>query len=411
MKILLIAQYFPPEMGALASRASELAEVWASENQQVSILTGFPNYPAGVVPPEYKDKLRRLVYREKVNGYQVVRTWLTTLSNDRSSARVLGYLSFFFSSMLTGLFLPRHDVIIASSPPLTVGLSGWLISRIRRIPFILEIRDLWPESITASGVSSQGSLLIRILSWMANFLYQHSRNIVVVSPAFREDLHIKHGVDKNKVYLVPNGVKLEYFLKAAGGAEIVDELGLKGQTIAAYIGNYGWAQGLMTVIQAASITREMDCNVAYLFVGGGADEDNLKRTVEEQNLTNVHFVHQQPKERVPDYIQAADICLVPLRDEPVFETVIPSKMFEFMASSRPVVLSAKGQVRKILEEARAGIAVAPQRPEELASAIVELAKDKDRRQRLGENGRNYVRKHFDRRDLALQYLDVIREIT
>ena len=345
MRILFIAQYFPPEMGALASRISELAEVWAAEGAQVTVLTGFPNYPSGVVPEEYKDKLRRLLYKEEINGYQVVRTWLTTLSNDRAGARVLGYLSFFLSSLLTGLFLAKPDVIIASSPPLTVGLSGWLISKIRRIPFVFEIRDLWPESITASGVSSGDSALIRTLAGMAKFLYKNSGQFVVVSPAFKEVLQDRHQVPAERIKVIPNGVKTDLFSEPRDPEQARKELGLENKLTVSYIGNFGWAQGLQTVLEAAKILRASTHDLRFLFVGGGADEDKLKAFAAEADLECVQFIPPQPKERIPRYIQASDICLVPLRDEPVFETAIPSKMLEFMAGSRPVILAVRGQAR------------------------------------------------------------------
>ena len=409
MKILFIGQYFPPEMGALASRISELSEAWSEEGCQVTVLTGFPNYPSGVVPIEYKDKIRKVVYKEKKNGYVVVRTWLTTLSNDRPAARVLGYLSFFISSIFTGLFLPRPDVIIASSPPLTVGLSGWLISKIRRIPYVFEIRDLWPESITASGVSSKNSLLIRGLRWMAEFLYRNTGHIVVVSPAFKTLLANDHQVSEGNITNIPNGVRLERFEQVTSTRHIRQDLGLEGKLIVSYIGNYGWAQGLGTVVESAKLLKGVAPEIVFLFVGGGADEEKLKAAVLESNLQNVVFIPQQPQKAIPEYIQASDICLVPLRDEPVFQTAIPSKMFEYMAGSRPVILGVKGQALKILDEAKAGIAVAPENPSELAEAIRSLSGDKMLRDQLGQNGREFVSKNYNRQELAMRYLDLLRE--
>ena len=409
MNIQFIGQYFPPEMGALASRASELAEIWAEAGQQVTVLTGFPNYPSGEVPEEYRDKLRRIVFQETVNNYRVVRTWLTTLSNDKAYARILGYISFFISSLITGIFLSKSDVIIASSPPLTVGMSGWLISKIKCTPFVLEIRDLWPDSITASGASKEGSLLVRILRWMALFLYQNSDCLVVVSPAFEKELVDRHGIHPELINIIPNGVKLDSFILDPF-IPLRQELFKENDFVVSYIGNYGWAQGLQTVLEAAEKLQKSNPEIQFLFIGGGADEDRLKSSAIEKYLTNIRFIPQQPKDTIPKYIQISDVCLVPLRDAPVFETVIPSKMLEFMAGSKPIILGVRGQAQLILEEARAGISIPPQDPEALVDAIMSLYQDSDLRQGLGKNGRKYIQKNFKRELLAESYLELLHDI-
>jgi len=328
MKILLICQYFPPEIGALAARASELARHWALAGHQVTILTGFPNYPSGAVPFKYRCKLRRLVYRENVDGYQVVRTWLTTLSNRTTIGRVLGYLSFCLSASLTGSFLKSPDVVISSSPPTTVGLSGWWISIIKRVPFIIEIRDLWPESIIASGKGQDESTFIRLVNGLTVFLYKVSDHIVVVTPAFKDELIKNWDVSSEKIFIVTNGVETDFFKPGIEQHLGEDEEGQPRKFIVSYIGNFGWAQGLETVIEVADLLRSDFQDIYFHLIGAGADYDSLHEMVSRKNLTNVKIIPQQPRQKIPRLICDSAICLVLLRNKAVFKTVIPSKMLE-----------------------------------------------------------------------------------
>src|SRR5580704_534473 len=213
MKILYVSQYFPPEMGAPAARAAELSRHWAATGHDVTVLTGFPNHPTGVIPPEYRDKFRRLVAHEQTNGVNVVRTWLLPFPNRKAHERMLNYSSFCISAASTGLFLSRPDVVIATSPQLLVGLSGWWLARWKRAPFVFEVRDLWPESLAAVGMGNSDSLLHRSLAKIAGFLYQHSDRVVVVTPAF-EDYLVKHWrVPREKISVIENGVETQVFAR------------------------------------------------------------------------------------------------------------------------------------------------------------------------------------------------------
>ena len=191
MKILYVSQYFPPEMGAPAARAAELSRHWAAAGHAATVLTGFPNHPTGVVPPEYRGQLRRLVAHERIGGVNVVRTWLLPFPNRNAFKRTLNYSSFCASAAVTGLFLSRPDVVIATSPQLLVALSGWWLARCKRVPFVFEVRDLWPESLAAVGMGNSHSLLHRALAKIAGFLYSHADRVVVVTPAF-EDYLVQH---------------------------------------------------------------------------------------------------------------------------------------------------------------------------------------------------------------------------
>src|SRR5579863_6282772 len=211
MKILYVSQYFPPEMGAPAARADELSRHWAGAAHEVTILTGFPNHPTGVVPPEYRGQLRRLVMREQADGVNVVRAWLLPFPNRKSYERMLNYSSFCLSAAVMGPFLERPDVVIATSPQLLVGLSGWWAAKVKGVSFVLEVRDLWPESLAAVGVGNANSLLHRTLGKIAGFLYRKAEQIVVVTPAFREHLVRVWKVPAGKISVVQNGVETALF--------------------------------------------------------------------------------------------------------------------------------------------------------------------------------------------------------
>ena len=410
MKILYVSQYFPPEMGAPAARVSELARHWAQADHRVTVLTGFPNHPIGVVPPEYRAKFRRLICREQVDGIHVVRTWLLPFPNRKPHERILNYTSFCLSSCLTGTFLRRPDVIVATSPQLLVGLAGWWLGRIKRAPFVLEVRDLWPESITASGVGSQESVMARSLRALSGFLYRSSDHIVVVTPAFKEDLVNNWNIRPEKISLVENGVETDIFTPDGAADAIGTTLGIQDKFVVSYIGTHGLAHGLSTMLQTAAQLQNTFPDILFLFVGEGADKERLMSLVQDEGLANVRFLPYQPREKIPAFVRASDVCLVLLKKADVFKTVIPTKMLEFMACSRPVILGVDGQARQVLHEAQAGIFIEPEDSAALADAVVQLYCDVELRDTLGCNGRDYITEHLSRKQTAQVYTGVLEEV-
>jgi len=410
MKILYISQYFPPEMGAPAARAAELARHWANDGHEVTVLTGFPNHPTGIVPQEYRRRLRRLVSRENVGGANLVRTWLLPLPNRKAYERTLNYSSFCASAAVTGLFLPRPDVIIATSPQLLVGLAGWWLARWKNVPFVFEVRDLWPESLAAVGMGSENSLLHRALGRIARFLYRHAQHIVVVTPAFRDYLVERIGIQPEKISVVENGVETDLFRPDRPDANLRRELGAEGKFVVSYIGTMGMAHGLETLVEAAAQLQVSAPQVLFVLVGEGADKERIIAMARTRSLTNLRFVDQQPREKIPAYICVSDACLVVLKRSEVFKTVIPTKMLEFMACARPVILGVDGQARKIIEQARAGIFVEPEDSAALARTILHLAGNADLRATLGRNGRQYIVQHLSRQRTAEAYIVVLERL-
>jgi colanic acid biosynthesis glycosyl transferase WcaI len=413
VKILYVSQYFPPEMGAPAARVAELSRHWAQAGHDVTVLTGFPNHPTGNVPGEWRSKFRRLVHRQKLDGVNVVRTWLLPFPNRKTYERILNYSSFCLSAAFTGLLIEPPDVVIASSPQLLVGLSGWWLARCKRSRFVFEVRDLWPESLAAVGIGSSDSMMYRVLARIAGFLYRNSGHTVVVTLAFKEHLIRHWRIPPEKISVVENGVETDLFdAKAETASEncLRKDLGAEDKFLVSYIGTMGNAHGLETLVAAAEQLQNSAPGILFLLVGDGAEKAQLASLIRARGLTNVRFVAEQPREKIPSYIAASDACVVLLKKNEIFKTVIPSKMLEFMSCGRPVILAVDGQARKILEEAQAGIYVEPENFSALANAILRLAADPVLRETLGRNGRRHILQNFSRRQTALTYLEILNRL-
>ena len=410
MKILYLSQYFPPEMGAPAARAAELARYWVQDGHEVTVLTGFPNHPTGVLSAEYRSKMRRLVMRENVDGVNIVRTWLFPFPNRKAYERVLNYSSFCASASTTGIFMSRPDILIATSPQLLVGLSGWWLARTKGVPFVFEVRDLWPESLAAVGMGNPDSLLNRSLGSVARFLYKRSEHIVVVTPAFKEYLIQNWRLSPEKISIVENGVESDLFSPRVSNAELRRELGAEGKFVVGYIGTMGMAHGLETVVAAATELQRTAPHVLFLMVGEGSDKERVFNLARSQGLSNMRFVGQQPREKIPDFISVSDACLVLLKKSELFKTVIPTKMLEFMSCALPVILGVDGQARKIMDQAGAGVYVEPENAAALVQVIAQLGANPVLRETLGRNGRRHIIEHFSRQQKAKAYIGVLEGI-
>ena len=397
-------------MGAPAGRAAELSRLWVEEDHEVTVLTGFPNHPTGVVPLEYRRRFRRLVARENVEGVNLVRTWLLPFPNRKAYERILNYSSFCVSSAITGVFLDQPDLVIATSPQLLVGLSGWWLARCNSVPFVFEVRDLWPESLAAVGVGSHNSLLHRSLAKIAGFLYRNCDRLVVVTPAFKKYLIEHWRVPEEKIFVVENGVETNLFSRLTPKLALRRELGAEEKFVVSYVGTLGNAHGLETLLEAAALLREKAPGVLFLLVGEGAEKAHLMSLAQSRELTNVRFVGQQPREKIPAYITASDACLVLLKRAELFKTVLPTKMLEFMSCARPVILGVDGHARKVMEQASAGIFITPEDPTGLAEAVMRLAADPALRESLGHNGRQHVLHYFSCQRTAKVYLDVLQDL-
>jgi colanic acid biosynthesis glycosyl transferase WcaI len=413
MNILFCSPYFPPEMGAPSARTSELGRYWVRMGHQVTALTGFPNQPTGVVPPEYRKKMWRLIMREDFEGIRVERTWLAPFPNRKPWERILNYSSYMASAAIRGTFLPRHDVVIATSPQLLTALAGWWIARVKGVPFVFEVRDLWPESLTATLGKAEGSWMHRIVGRIASFLYRHSDHIVVVTPAFRTYLAEHWKVPLEKISVVVNGVETELFRPTgpAGEAEAIrEQFGLGDRFIVSFIGTIGNAHGLGTVVEAAQRMQQVHRDALFLLVGDGAEREKVERMAAETGLTNLRFTGPQPRRLIAPLIRASDVCLVLLKRSDVFKTVIPTKMLEFMSCARPFVLGVEGQAQEIAERAGTGLCIPPEDVDALVTAIDRLYTDPVLREEFGRKGRDYVVRYMSREQTARDYIDVLEKV-
>lgn len=406
IKILLFSQYFPPEIGALATRSYEHGVRWVQMGHHVTVICGTPNYPDGKI---YQGFHNRLFQRQKIDGIDVTRTWVLPKPNRNAWERISNYISYFLTAVLAGLRMRKPDVVIGSSPQLLSGLAAYIVAKLKRAPFVFEVRDLWPESIAASG-PTDNSFLLKLLTWLASFLYRKANRVIVVTKPFKEYISRIAGVDEAKIDVVPNGVDLTRLdPENSNGESIRREYGLEGKFIVSYVGGVGAAHGLGTVLDAATELRK-DSNVFLLLVGDGAEREKLEKASKQRKLKNVAFTGKQPKSRIPDFLQASDVALVVLRRKEVFRTVIPTKMLESMAMAKPIILGVEGEAKRIIEEAGAGVPVTPENPSELVTAIRKLREDPALCVSLGEKGREYVKRFYDRDKRAVDYATVLEVV-
>jgi len=406
LRILYVSQYFPPEMGAPSARVHELSREWVRLGHDVTVLTGFAHHPTGVKAPADRGVLAR---RENVDGIRVLRTYVYAAPNRGTLRRMASYASFMLSSTLIGgPRAGRADVVIGSSPQLLAGAAAAMIARAVGAPFVFEVRDLWPESILAVEAMSE-NLVFRGLKRLARSLYETSARIVTVGEGYRRGIHERYGIALEKMDVVPNGVDPDLFRPAAGDVALRKELGWEGRFVVLYLGTLGMAHGLGSALEAAQLLRD-DPRILLAFVGEGAEKEALKARARELGLGNVRFVDAQPKARVPRFYAACDAGLVTLRNSPLFQEVLPSKIFESLAMERPILLGVGGEARRLVEEAGAGEHVPPEDPAALAAAIRRWAAQPERLREMGRRGRDFVLRRFDRRALAARYLEILGRV-
>ncbi|MEX0742504.1 MAG: glycosyltransferase family 4 protein [Phycisphaeraceae bacterium] len=406
MHILYVSQYFPPEMGAPAARVSELARHWVQAGHEVTVLTGFAHHPTGVKAAADR---RCLTRREQWEGVNVIRSYVYATANKGAAKRMLSYASFMTSAALLGAVRVRKpDIVIATSPQLLCAVGGYALAKRFRVPFVFEVRDLWPESIQAVE-AMRDNFIMRGLKRTADNLYRRSDLIVTVGEGYRNEIHQLYNIPHDKMRIIHNGINASLFTPGERHNAVRREFGWGDKTVLLYLGTHGMAHALHKVLETAKrLAHRTDLHFA--FVGEGAEKDHLKQLAADWNLPNVQFIDQQPKHRVPEFYAACDIGLVTLRDTPLFQQVLPSKIFEYLAMQRPIILSVGGEARKLVENAGAGRYVAPENVDDLAEAITDLADDPATWQAMAERGRQFVLDNFDRAEQARRYLTLLQPL-
>lgn len=405
MHILFLTDNFPPEGNAPATRTFEHAREWVRKGHKVTVITCAPNFPDGKVFDGYKN---RWLSKDKIEGINIwrVKTYITP--NEGFVKRIIDFVSFMVSSFFFGLFTRKVDVVIGTSPQFFTVISAWTLAKLKRVPFVFELRDIWPASITAVGVM-RSSWIITIFEKLEIFLYCQADLIISVTHSFKSELQ-NRGVSAHKIKVVLNGVDLERYNPLREKDEsLSNKYELNNKFVIGYIGTHGLAHALENVIEAAELITRED-NIRIIFVGGGADRARLEKIVRERCLENIVMIPRQPKDQMRKVWSLCDISLVHLKDSPLFKTVIPSKIFESMAMGLPILMAVPiGEATDIIEKYKAGINVSPGCPKELSEIFLTIAKDKELVKTLSYQSLNAAR-NFDRKKLASEMLNYIEEV-
>jgi glycosyltransferase involved in cell wall biosynthesis len=407
MTIWFFSHYFPPEGNAPATRVGALTRRWAAQGHAVTVITGVPNVPDGIPYPGYRNRLFPQV--ESWNGVRVVRLWTWLAPNRGTVRRTANYLSYWASATLWALFRHAPDVMIATSPQFFCGWTGVGLTLLRRMRFVLEIRDLWPESIGAVE-AIQNRTILRLLEAMERLMYRRACRIVTVGDGYRRRL-VERGVPADKITVIPNGVDADLLdARPPDPTRLRQAWQLEGRFVCAYIGTIGLASGLEILLRAGRRLQEMGRkDIVLLAVGDGAVREELEAEARRQGLDNVRFTGRRPKDEMPDVLALADVCLVHLRKTPLFETVLPSKIFEAAGMGRPILIGVNGDARALVEEAGAGLAFEPEDEEGLVRALLFLADHPEEGRAMGARGRAFMRVRFNRDRLAADYLALLEE--
>lgn len=401
MRIFFITDNFPPEVNAPATRTFEHIKEWQKDkNVSVTVITCVPNFPHGNVYDGYKNKLYQ---KEYINGIEVIRVWSYITSNSGFIKRVLDYISFAIVAFLVGLF-KKYDVIVATSPQFFTTWAAWGLSKIKRKPWIFELRDLWPESIKTVGAMKQGKA-IEILEKIELGLYKNCNKVVAVTDAFKNNL-ISRGIDGNKIEVVTNGSNMELFSLKEKNVELLISLGLENKFIVGYIGTHGLAHSLDFIVK--SIAKINDESIHFLFIGDGAMKKTVVKIASDLKLQNITFLESIKKEDVPKYLSICDVSLAPLKKEENFKTVIPSKIFEASAMQKPTLLGVEGQAQEIIEKYGAGVCFEPENEKDFLDKLNELRKESI--YKSCQNGCEKLAIDYDRKILAGKMLKIIKSV-
>ncbi|MCS6897081.1 MAG: glycosyltransferase family 4 protein, partial [Nitrospira sp.] len=405
MRILFLSHYFPPEVNAPASRTYEHCKQWVKAGHEVTVVTCAPNHPRGVVYEGYRNAVFQ---REEKDGIRVVRVWTYVTANEGFLKRTINYVSYMVSAVLVAPFLAPCDVVISTSPQFFNGLAGYIVSRLKRVPWVLEIRDLWPESIVAVGAITSRPI-IRVLEWLELFAYRKATHLVVVTDAFKSHMD-RLGISADKVTVIKNGADLSLYQRPSQGHEaLARELGLEGKFVASYFGTHGMAHHLETVLEAADQLRDHP-RIVFLLVGDGAERKRLVDMRDAMNLSNVLMLPQQPKERMPMLWSLSNVSLVLLKKSDLFKTVLPSKIFESMAMEKPIILGVEGESAELVRRSGGGVCIPPEDAKELAAQVLRLHDDHALCGELGARGRAFVLRHFDRAKLAGEFVRLLSAV-
>jgi hypothetical protein len=406
MHILFLTDNFPPETNAPATRTYEHTREWVKAGHQVTVITCAPNFPKGQVFAGYRN---RLWQRETIEGIQVIRVWSYITANEGFLKRTLDYMSFMVTGFLASLFVRKVDVVIGTSPQFFTVCAAYVTSLFKRVPWVFELRDLWPETITMVG-ALKNQAVISLLERLELFLYRKSDLIVSVTNSFKEDLAAR-GIDATKITVITNGVDINLFRAQSKDLALRDALKLKEKFVIGYLGTLGMCHKLDVVLEAASLLNKDQGmrHVQFVLIGDGADKRRLVDACDRMGLANVSFVNTVARDQVLQYWSVMDLALVHLAGEEGFKKVIPSKIFEAMSMGVPILHGVKGESAAIVEENNCGIVFEPENASDLCQKITQITHDPELLKKMTESALNAVKK-YDREFLALKMLEGLKDV-
>ena len=410
MRILLIHQYFLEKGEGGGSRFNEMSQIWANQGHEITVLAGMVHYTTGKKADRYKGKF---IYKDDqfYDNVDVLRCYVSERYNVSFLGRIWAYISFVFSSMYAGLFKAKgkYDVILVTSPPLFVGKTAYVLSKIKRVPFVFEIRDLWPESAIDTGIL-KNSLIIKFAFWFEKVIYKKAKLINVLTPAFRDQLINNKKVPVEKIIFIPNGADFtlaEKIQKEFNAEQFKKQLGLSDKFVITYVGAHGVANHLIQLIEAAEKLTET--NIVFQLIGAGMLKEALIKETKKRNLTNVIFRDPVSKEEVFKYILASDAGASVLKKADTFKTIYSNKTFDYMSCKKPVFLVIDGVSRQLINEAKCGVYVEPENITAIVEGAKKLAnKSAEEIKTMGESGYSFAKTYFDRDQLAKKYLEKIK---
>lgn len=404
MRILMLTQWFDPEP---TFKGLAFAKELVRQGHEVEVLTGFPNYPGGKL---YKGYRVRLLQRETMDGISILRVPLYPSHDVSALRRIANYATFALSAAFMGALLVKPaDVMYVYHPPATVGFAAAIISMVRRIPFVYDIQDLWPDTLAATGMLNNPGIL-KLVDSGCSFIYRLASKIVVLSPGFKETL-ITRGVPAKKINVIYNWCDEESIQQEHAANELDEKLGFAGKFNMVFAGTMGKAQALDAVIDAAKIIDNKHPKVQFVFVGGGIEVERLKKKTEEMGVSNVLFLPRMPMQEIGSVLTRADVLLVHLRADPLFEITVPSKTQAYMAAGRPILMAVRGDAARLLEEGKAGLTCTPEDPESIAAAVERLSRMSQLTlDDMGNNGREFYEKELSLAVGAKKFESVFKSV-
>ena len=401
MKVAILTQYYPPEVGAAQARLAALARAFVARGHSVTVLTAMPSYPVGRIHAGYGG----LVRREELEGVRVIRSFIYPTQKVDFPRRLANYFSFVLSSAWFGsTSLDHPDFLIVESPPLFLGLTGAWLGRLKRTRMIFNVSDLWPESAVRLGLLRTKSISHRLSTWLEGFCYRSAWLVTGQSREIVSDIVTRY--PRHRTMLLSNGVDTEKFHPNRATHRARDEPRRNGQIVALYAGLHGLAQGLDQILGAAEILPAQS-NLEIVLMGDGPEKPNLVKRARARGIRRIRFLDPRPHAKMPSVIASGDISIVPLAR--YIPGAVPSKLYEAMASGRPVIMVAEGEAASIVRDHSAGIVVEPGDVVGLARALESLSCDPDLRVRLGANGRSAAVKHFDRRRIGAEFVEFLEQ--